>query len=234
MSSVDGGVIGPARELLLAGSVEHNGELTMRLIPTDDEFFGMLSELVARLAKAARLLEELLGSLSEAPQLISAIKDVEHDADRITRVVNERLSRSLVPPFESGDIHTLANRLDNVIDLLDGTAQRVAIFHIDDIPPAARRFGRLIVESTDHLNSAIKGLRSKGARRFVTLDTVAVKRLEEDGDDVYTEAVSRLFEPDSDPIYVLKWKELYDRLEKTLDECQHVAQVIESIALKYS
>ena len=203
----------------------------MRLIPRDTALFAMFEQLAKRLTGAARLLSELFADPRRLDHFASAIKTVEHEADTITHDIISRIDKSFVTPIDREDIHMLASRLDNVIDLVDGTARRAVMFHIAEVREPAKRLCNVLVNAADAIALAVP--RMKDAR-FVVEQARAVKLREEEGDALYHEAVGALFEGVPDPLEVIKWKELYDTLERALDQCEDVANVLESIALKHA
>jgi predicted phosphate transport protein (TIGR00153 family) len=200
-----------------------------RLIPRDQEFFTLFDELTTHLATAARLLKELFENPAILDQKIREIKEVEHQADQLTHDINDRIDRSFVTPIDREDIHALSTRLDDVIDLLDGTARRAEIFHIGDVRPPARQLSALLVQATQHLQRGVKGIKRP---REVNACAVEVKRIEEEADAVYHRAVGELFQGTPDPLDVIRWKEIYDRLEHAIDSCMGVVHALQSISLK--
>ena len=202
-----------------------------RLIPRDQEFFSLFNELATHLATTARLLSELFENPSRISEQVRAIKAVEHKADQLTHEINARIDRSFVTPIDREDIHTLATRLDDVIDLLDGTARRAEMLHIGtQVREPARRLSRLLVEATEHLQRGVAaGIRKPNDVKAAALE---VKRIEEEGDGIYHEAVGALFQGKPDPLDVIRWKEIYDVLEDAIDSCMAVVHALQSISLK--
>ena len=201
----------------------------MRLIPRDEHFFELFGELAKRLSTSAQLLSQLFADPSKLDQFVAQIKQVEHEADDITREVIARLDRSFVTPFDREDIHALASQLDNVIDLLDGTARRAAMFHITECREPARQLCEVLIRAASAIEAGVKGMKDP---KIVIARGQEIKRLEEEGDAIYHEAVGALFLGSPDPLEVIKWKELFDKLEDALDECEDVANALESIVLK--
>ena len=200
-----------------------------RLIPRDEEFFTLFDELTTHLATAAQLIKELFENPAQMQEKIRAIKEVEHKADQLTHGINAKIDRSFVTPIDREDIHALSTRLDDVIDLLDGTARRAEIFHIGEVKQPARELCNLLVEATQHLQRGVKGIRKTAA---VNACAVEVKRIEELGDAVYHKAVGELFQGKPDPLDVIRWKEIYDRLEQAIDSCMAVVHSLQSISFK--
>ncbi len=204
----------------------------MRLLPRDEHFFDLFIAVAERSVEAAGLLEELLKAPAERRNFLAeSIKRLEHECDQITHEVITRLDRSFITPLDREDIHELASGLDDVVDLIDGLARRSQIFHIGESPAGAIMLANVIKRACEQVVTAVQGLnKNNGA---VLPACIAVKRLEEEGDSLYHEWLGRVFEGSPDPLQVIKWKEVYDNLEKTLDCCEDAANVLESISIKH-
>jgi uncharacterized protein len=200
-----------------------------RLIPRDEQFFKSFDDLAGLLAAASRELVKLFDDPGPAAQRVRALKEIEHRADDLTAAVNVRLNRSFITPFDREDIHMLVSRLDDVIDLMDGAARRYEMLHIHDVRPEARELARVLSDSADHLQQAVAGIKKPAE---VERQVAAVKALEEEADAIYERAISTLFSNGGAPLDVLRWKEMFDTLERTTDYCMRVAQVLRSISLK--
>lgn len=206
----------------------------MRLMPRDERFFELFTSVATLTAEAAKILLELFKAPPEKrTYLVESIKKLEHQADGITHELVTRLDRSFITPLDREDIHFLASRLDDVIDQIDGSARRTAIFRTESAPQGAIILADVIARATDQVLAAVKVL-EKGKTPVVIQACIEVKKLEEEGDAVYTEWLGRLFDEEKDPIALIKWKEIYDTLESTLDQAEDVANILESIAIKHS
>ena len=207
----------------------------VRLIPRDEQFFEMFAELAKRITRSAELLRELFQHPARMRETEQAIKDVEHEADQLVLQVNKRIDTSFITPLDREDIHMLANRLDNVVDLIDGTARRAMMFRVTEARPPALALTDVLVRAGGMIEQQVRDIRRSA---LVSATGQRIKALEEEGDAVYAAAVGELFDDAGgrapDPLTVIKWKELYDKLEEALDECEDVSNVLESIALKNS
>jgi uncharacterized protein Yka (UPF0111/DUF47 family) len=203
----------------------------VRLIPRDEQFFEMFAQLAQRITRSSVLLHELFNEPARLAHFESAIKDVEHEADGLVHQVNTKIDTSFITPLDREDIHTLATRLDNVVDLIDGTARRARMFGITDTRAPALQLTDVLVRAARIIEESVRELKKP---RVVAENGRKIKQLEEEGDAIYHEAVGSLFRGTPDPLEVIKWKELYDKLEEALDECEDVSNVLESIALKNS
>ena len=130
-----------------------------KLIPRDELFFDMFDEIARRMSAAAKLLKQLFAEPSRISEHVAAIKTIEHEADVITHDVIVRINRSFITPFDREDIHELASRLDDVVDLIDGTARRAVMFRITTVREPARQLAAVIVRAADSLEAAVVAIK---------------------------------------------------------------------------
>jgi hypothetical protein len=203
----------------------------VRLLPRNEEFFDLFTDVATRNKEAAQHLRDLFEAAPDRrTPMVEAIKKLEHEADQATHEVVNRLDRTFITPLDREDIHQLASDLDDVMDAMDGTARRAQIFRLGVAPQGVRRLTEVIQRMVAVLAEAVGRLK-KGddVMRFC----VEAKQLEEEGDAIYHEALGQLFEKERDAIEIIKWKEIYDNLENTLDQAEDVANVVESITIKH-
>lgn len=206
----------------------------MRLLPRDQRFFDLFTSVATFNVEAAQALLELLQAPADKRSyLVETIKRLEHQADQVTHELVTRLDRSFITPLDREDIHMLASRLDDVLDRIDGVARRTRIFRSGVPPEGIVVLADVILRATQQLLNAVKVLES-GKTPVIIKACIEVKKLEEEGDAAYSEWLGRLFDEEKDPIALVKWKEIYDTLEKTLDQAEDVANILESIAIKHS
>jgi len=204
------------------------------LLPRDERFFELFIAVSERTVQAAGLQEDLLrADIDRRTPIVDAIKRLEHECDELTHEVITRLDRTFITPLDREDIHELASGLDDVIDLIDGLARRSRIFHVGPSPMGAILMANVIKRACEQLLIGVTGLGRKGGKDVLPA-CIAVKRLEEEGDSLYHEWMGKMFEGNPDPLQVIKWKEIYDTLEKTLDFAEDAANVLESISIKHS
>ena len=200
-----------------------------RLLPRDEQFFDLFNQLAEHLRTAAGLLDRLFAEPQHTAELVRQIKDIEHQADVLTLSINTRLDKSFITPIDREDIHQLASRLDDVIDRLDGTARRVVMLHINEVREPAKRMANVICKAADHIATAVVAIKTPAQ---VSAQAAEIKKLEEEGDAIYHEAVGALFAGSPDPLEVIRWKEVYETLEITIDLCMGVANAAQSISIK--
>ncbi len=201
----------------------------MKLIPRDAQFYDLFAQVASRMSGSAKLLHELFKDPTKVDQHVSAIKTLEHEADNLTHDTIDRIDRTFVTPFDREDIHALAGHLDEVVDLIDGCARRALIFHIKTSREHGVILSEVLLRATMCIEDTVRKMKDP---KIVTAANRQLKMLEEEGDAVYHEAVEQLFASTTDAIEVMKWKELYDKLEDAIDQCEDVGNTLQSIALK--
>jgi predicted phosphate transport protein (TIGR00153 family) len=205
----------------------------VRLLPRDQKFFDLFTASATYSVHAARYLSELLQKdESERAGVADTIKELERQADDVTHEVVTRLDRTFITPLDREDIHLLASRLDDVTDMIDGIARRSQIFKLGPSPVGAIEMAGVVERAAQQLLDAVRVL-GNGRPRTVLAACVEIKRLEEEGDTLYHDWLGRLFEETTDPVRLMKWKEIYDSLERTLDVAEDVSNVLESVAIKH-
>ena len=201
-----------------------------RFFPRDEQFFVLFNQMADEIRAAAGLLEQLLAS--EPPDLtkVDLIRDAEHRCDALTHDAIQRLHRTFVTPFDREDLYALATSLDTVMDAIDHAATLVRLYGIATVRPGARELAHTVSGSAERLHSALDALAKTTP---VHPHAVEINRLENEADHVYHEAIRGLFEGETNPITIIKWKEIYDVLEVITDRCEDVANVIEGVVVKH-
>lgn len=200
------------------------------LVPKERQFFVLFRENANTLLESFRTLREMLGSQSsEFSQYTRRLRDLEHQADETTHRINQELNTTFITPFDREDIYALAGALDDVIDLADETADTIVLDGITDISDEARQMGDILFKIAGQIVEAIDKLESD---REMSPNWVAVHDLENQADKVTREAIGALFRNGHDPLYVIKWKDVYALLEKTVDRTEDIATILETIAIK--
>ncbi len=203
----------------------------LNLLPRDEKYFERFTELAVRIQEAARMLQRFFQGEAALSSVLVDVKRLEHECDEISHEILRGIDRTFITPIDREDIHRLAVRLDDVIDLIDGTVRRLEIYRISSPTPISRSLSELIVKTTGELVEAVALLRKQ---KGVMEHCIRIKTLENEGDVVYHDAVASLFANGMPPIEVIKWKDVYDNMERCIDSCVAVAHVLESVVLKHS
>jgi len=207
-----------------------------RLLPASGsgEFFDLFEQHADRTREAAHLLAAMVRDGLDPEKQAELVKRAEHLADEITHTVIERLHQTFITPIDRGDIHELISRMDDVLDLIEASAERIALYGIRTMEPEARELGDVLEKSVEEMEAAVRTLRDLKDRPRLLAHCTEINRLENVGDQLLRRAVARLFRESPDPIHVIKWKEIYDYLENAIDRTEDVANVIEGVALEYT
>src|SRR5438128_856050 len=205
--------------------------MAFRLIPREEKFYKDFQALADELKKGAALLEAMLAPERPVWDKADEIKEVEHKCDFLTHEVIQRLNRTFVTPIDREDIHALARSLDDVMDAIDAAAAVIRLYSLNTVRFGARELAKIISSSTVVIHHALSAL-EKGAKGG-NAHAIEINRLENEADRMHQQAVVRLFDEETNPIIVIKWKEALDFLEGATDRCEDVANVIESITVKH-
>jgi len=202
------------------------------LIPKEEQYFGLFRQMTSHIYDAASKLAEMLaGKQSEFQKHLESIKAIEHQCDELTHSISKKLNTSFITPFDREDIYMLSGALDDIVDLIDDAARAVVMYNVRETTDYARQFGGVIQRMAVQLHEVVSTLERPGG---ITPRLVEIHRLENEGDDLYHEAISELFGGSPDPLYVLKWKEIYEKLESAVDRCESVANIIETVIIKHA
>ena len=203
------------------------------LLPKDTVFFDLFEALAKHAVSCAQHLQSLARQFPDVTGPLQKIREDEHAADDLAHQALERLDRTFITPFDREDIHTLIGELDDIIDTIDALAKRFPLFHIRQMEEGFIKQADLLVDATMVVRDAVSRLRARN-RKLSDLSKLLIEihHKESVGDDNHHAAMSRLFEGRTDPLEVIKWKELYDYIEQALDGCEDVGNTLERIVLK--
>jgi predicted phosphate transport protein (TIGR00153 family) len=199
------------------------------LFPKEEDFFLLFHRQAELVREACSQLHEMMEKFDRLEERAKALKEVEHRADLVTHEVFERLNRTFITPLERDDIHDLASGLDDVVDAAEAIGSRLLLFGIDRARPEAIRMTAILVASATQIEKAVESLKDmKNLMGF----TIEIHRLENEADDISRQVVADLFSGRHEILDVMRWKEIYGRLESATDKCEDVANTIESIVIK--
>jgi predicted phosphate transport protein (TIGR00153 family) len=193
------------------------------------KFFDLFREQAGNIHQAAQMLVNLFEDFKDVEKHVAEIKFLEHKGDQLTHALMMKLNQTFITPFDREDIHALGSALDDVLDLVDAAASRLVTYKVTAVTPGARQLSKVILHGTDIIVQAI-GQLNKPQNILEYCDQLAM--LEEEADRIKGECVARLFENSTNPVEIIKWKEIYEVLEATTDKCEDVADVLEAVVLK--
>ncbi len=204
-------------------------QLSKLFAPKEREFFNLFEEAGANLVRAAGLLDRMLQDWPDHGELARDILACEHEGDRITHDIIQRLNKTFVTPIDREDIHELASALDDVVDFIEEVSDFFGLYRIEAPMAQAQQQARILESACRQVAAAIPRLRA-----FDDLShfTVEINRYENEGDRVLREALASLFEAGIDPMMVIRWKDIFERLEDAIDATERVANILEGITIK--
>jgi predicted phosphate transport protein (TIGR00153 family) len=205
--------------------------LSSVLAPRDREFFDLFEEAGGNILRAAGLLEEMLRDFPERNELARDILICEQDGDRVTHDIIQRLNQTFVTPIDREDIYQLASALDDVVDYTEEVSDYLGLYNIEAPMAQSQELARVLHACARQIAEAMPRLRGF---KDISHYTVEINRLENDGDRITREAIASLFDNGIDPMVVIRWKDIFERLEEAIDSCERVANILEGIVIKNS
>jgi predicted phosphate transport protein (TIGR00153 family) len=202
------------------------------LIPKEEQYFSLFRQMTSHIYDAATKLTEMLadnpGNFGEH---LKRIKAIEHACDELTHSISTKLNSSFITPFDREDIYMLSGALDDIVDLIDDSARAMVMYNVRETTDYARKFGDVIQRMAVQLHEVVSMLERPAG---ITPRLVEIHRIENEGDDLYHEAIGELFEGTPDAIRIIRWKDIYDKLEEAVDRCEQAANIIETIIIKHA
>ena len=204
------------------------------LLPRSTSFFDFFEKHAALTVEGAKEFLALATDSLNFESRARRIKEIEHETDVITHQCVEELHKTFITPIERDDIHHLISRMDDVMDLLDSTTERIVMYEIKAMTPEVRSFAEILVRATELVEKAVKGLRNLKASEEIIKTCIEINRLENDADALFRKVMAQLLNHETDAIKVIKWKEVYETLEFATDRCEDVANIVEGILLEHA
>ena len=206
--------------------------MRISLIPRNYQFFDLFEESARKLVTAAEMLVDLLNHFENVGIKTARIKELEHEADDITHEVYRQVYQTFVTPLDREDIIALAQRLDDVMDFMEGATTAIRIYGITEPTPAARALADLVRLQCIQVERAVVCLRNRRDVTRVLEQCREINRLENEADTLFLSATAELFQGEMSPVDIIKWRDIYDQLERATDSAEQVAHVFEAIVLK--
>jgi len=204
----------------------------LNLLPKDNVFFDLFEALASHVVSTAAHLHRLARNFPDISDHLQRIRQEEREADDLSHKALDRLDRSFITPFDREDIHTLVGELDDIVDAIDALAKRFPLYHVKCVEAAFIKQTDVLVEATLAVRDAVHRLRKSRKLSELSDRLIEIHRLENVGDENNHAAVSRLFDGNTGPLDVMKWKEFYDLIEGAIDGCEDVSNTLERIVLK--
>jgi predicted phosphate transport protein (TIGR00153 family) len=205
----------------------------MKFIRRGTDFFEIFDGMGKNLVQASTKLVAFFEDFNNMESKIKEIRDLEHDNDLLTHEVIRKLNQTFLTPIDREDIHSLASRMDDILDLMWGAAQRAQLFKLKESTKDAAALAKTLAVMIELVYKTFRYLRDK-KYSFIQDCCVEIHGLENEADEIFRSILGRMFDEVKDPILIIKWKEIYENLESATDRCEDVANTLESIVLKYA
>ena len=203
-----------------------------RFMPTEENFFELFDEIAQVLVDAAVCLQDLITNYEDVEEKARNLREMEKRVDSATDGICERLNISFVTPIDREDIHGLATKMDDVLDYIEASSDRMKLYGVEKPREEAGEIADLLVEGTKLIRQAVHALADFRDIRSVLDPCIEINKIENQADQVQRRALKRLFAEEDKPLEVAKWQEIFDRLETATDRCEDVANILESIVVK--
>ena len=203
-------------------------------IPQEYDFFDSFEKATEHAVSAAKLLLRLTENYADADPIARELNAVEHACDDVAHKTMDQLNKSFITPLDREDIHVMILRIDDVVDLTNAAANRLAFFGIKSPTVHAVNMAKQIVRGCEKLSDAVRGMRSAKNYEQVVLDCITIHEVENAADDILHNALAELFATEKDAIRVIKWKDIYETMEKITDRLEDVANVLQGVMVKMS
>lgn len=200
----------------------------------EDIFYDLFDGTMEKALEAANALVELLENYTDVDVKIAHLKEIEHECDLLVHKVLKALNASFITPIDREDIYMVAKEMDNIVDTIEEIANRFVLFHVTIIKEEAKVMAHLIVECVFELKCLVNELRRMKKSKILEEKVIEVNRIENVGDVVYRNFIKSLFENEPNAIEVIKWKQLFELMEASLDSCEDVANIIEGVIMKHA
>jgi len=201
----------------------------------DSEFFDLFVDSANYFYQGALMMDEVMLDYSKAVDKVKEINDLEHEADKVNDKIIDKLNLTFITPIDREDIYALANGLDDGVDYLQGTLQRIVMYRTGKAMSGAVTMTKLLIEATEQTIRAFSLLKDIRKNQAAILDaTHKIAQIESEGDRVYRHEIAYLFDKEKDPIELIKWKDILEKLEDTLDHCEKLSDMIRGVVMKYA
>ena len=193
----------------------------------------MFEELACKIEEGGKMFTDILNNYEQSEAKIAKLKEIEHEADIITHRTYEKMHRTFLTPLDREDIYNLVNKMDSVLDMIEAAAVRMQLYKIKKPADEIKELARILNLAIGKIKKIVHALRDKKKSQEILEDCVEINTLENEGDIVLRMTMARLFEREKDPIELIKWKEIFERIEESIDVCEDVSNIIEGIVLKH-
>lgn len=205
-----------------------------RLLPRKTSFFDYFDQHARLCAEGVRVFMQLAEGGGDLAPYAARIKELENECDETTHACIAALHKTFITPIERDSIYQLITVMDDIIDIVEATSERIVLYELHVIRPEVRQLGDVLARAMVQVQLAVAALRSMKNADKILAACVSINDLENEADKILRAALARLFREEKDPLTIIKWKEIYEYLEDASDRCEDVAQIVEGVVLEHS
>ncbi len=205
----------------------------MRLIPREEKFFDLFEELAEKIEEGSKLFLEMVKRYEYSELKIARLKEIEHEADVITHRTYEKMHKTFLTPLDREDIYDLVNKMDSILDMIEAAAMRLNLYKVKTPAGAIIEQAEVLCKAIVKVKTIVHAMRNLKNTKMILDACVEVNTLENDGDIILRTSIAQLFENEKDVFELIKWKEIFERLEEAIDVCEDVSNIVEGIVLKH-
>lgn len=206
----------------------------MRLFPKEENFFELFDELADKIEEGGKLFLEMAQTRDYSDVRVAKLKEIEHEADGITHKTYEKMHKTFLTPIDREDIYALVNKMDSIIDVIEATAIRIHMYKVKKPDDEIIKQAEILFQAIKKIKEIIHGLRDMKNSKMILDGCVEINTLENAGDVVLRSIITELFIKEKDAIELIKWKEIFERIEEAIDVCEDVSNTVEGIVLKHA
>ena len=204
----------------------------MRLFPKEENFFDFFEELATKIEEGSQFFLEMTQNQNYSASRVSRLKEIEHEADGIAHKTYERMHKTFLTPLDREDIYALVNKMDDIMDAIEGTASRLHMYKVKKPDNEIIKQAEILFLAVKKIKVVVHGLRNMKNSQMILDGCVEIHTLENEGDVLLRAIITDLFMKETDAVELLKWKEIFERLEQAIDLCESVSNIVGGIVLK--
>ncbi|MGZ6231032.1 MAG: DUF47 domain-containing protein [Syntrophales bacterium] len=206
----------------------------MRFIPKQEKFYDLFEELINKIEEGGKVFLCMVEQYEYPLPKITKLKELEHEADVINHRTYEKMHKSFLTPLDREDIYALVNKMDSILDMIEASAARMSLYKVKKPTKVIIDQAKILNEAISKVKLIVYAMRDMKNSKMIIDACVEINTLENEGDIVLRTAMVDLFEHEKDAIELIKWKEIFERIEEALDVCEDVSNIIEGIVLKHA
>jgi hypothetical protein len=206
----------------------------MRLFPKEENFFEFFEELADKIEEGGQFFLEMTRTRDYSAPKVARLKELEHEADGITHKTYEKMHKTFLTPIDREDIYALVNKMDSIMDVIEATAIRIHMYKVKKPDDEIIKQAEILFQAIKKIKGIVHGLRDMKNSKMILDGCVEINTLENAGDVVLRTIITDLFIKEQDAIELIKWKEIFERIEEAIDVCEDVSNIVEGIVLKHA